>query len=809
MQEQITETILVIDDEPAIRESFSDYLEDQGYEVIIATSGSSGIDSFDPYHVDLVIVDLRMPDMDGLQVLTKILSVSPQTPVIVASGTGVINDAIEAIRLGATDYLLKPIEDLSVLLHAVRNGIERRRLRDENQRYQHNLEAIVKQRTTELAEANKHLAQLNAELEAREANLRSTLNSLAEAVISTDCENRISNINPTASLLTGWTPTDAMNKPIDEVYQIVDVAGRTRPAIEPTRSKISALTRTPNARGTFLRAKSGKLIRISDSASSIRDATGQIIGTVIVFRDVTREAEMQLAMRESERRFRSYVENAPNGIFVIDGKGNCIDINPAVQRLTGYDREKLLHWNFKAMIAAEDKKAAEDLFECLTREGKAQSDVIFVRHDGSLRHWTIDGVRIAEKRFLCYVTDITERKQAETELIAAKEEAEAASHAKDEFLAVMSHEMRTPLNPIMGFAQLMRETFTEEPEADYLDTIIRSANRQLEIVDDILTYSRIDRANVKKTWQPFELADSCRFLLNSFSEKFEKLQFYFDCGTGESFVPDGLVVEGEQSLLERVLNCLLDNACKYTPKGSVSLAINRGKLIGDLTRFHFAVTDTGIGISRKAQEFVFDAFTQGDSSYTREFEGIGLGLAICKKTIDFLGGSIGVESEPDKGSRFFFTIPMRIANPAPKQEENESAEIPDRFSRNCHILVVEDRPDNVVIAQALIRRFGGTSSVANNGRQGVERCNERPFDVILMDLAMPVMNGIDAATEIRNTPNPNKNTPIIAVTADVTDKAQQQCSKAGIDSYLPKPLRSRAFFQAIENCLNETAATPG
>ena len=391
--------------------------------------------------------------------------------------------------------------------------------------------------------------------------------------------------------------------------------------------------------------------------------------------------------------------------------------------------------------------------------------------------------------------DITKMKEAQEDLIKAKDAAEAGSRAKDEFLAVMSHEMRTPLNPIIGFADILRQSIHTEPEIEYIDTIINAANRQLCLIDDILEYMRINGGKVAPSPEPFNLTDLCELAVSDAQAFAAPLNLNFEAP--ERNGPDDFNVESDLMMLRRILDNLINNACKYTHDGSITVSLKQSTTEEDT--FILAVSDTGIGIDAQSQQMLFDAFSQADSSYTRKHEGLGLGLAICKKLLTILGGTIEVESAIGIGSTFTVSLPLKKM----KVETIERCHLvasnnqKDVFDQPCKVLVVDDQSDNRLIARAYIESFGGHVTDVANGKEAVDRCREQAFDVILMDLAMPIMDGKEATSHIRSTENPNQHTPIIAVTADVTPKVQDACIAAGMQHYLSKPINAHDLFQSI------------
>ena len=376
-------------------------------------------------------------------------------------------------------------------------------------------------------------------------------------------------------------------------------------------------------------------------------------------------------------------------------------------------------------------------------------------------------------------------KNAELEeaLIAA----EAADKAKNEFLANMSHELRTPLSGILGITELLLETGLTEHQRDYLNTVQGSADSLKLIINDILDFSKITARKLIMNEKPFQLR-------KLFDQSIEPLSVLaIDKGLSLIFavhpdVPDR--VYGDESRLKQVLNNLIGNAIKFTDDGGVCVQLDSVSRTGDVATLHFQVIDTGIGIPEDSQKHIFESFSQADSSSTRSYGGTGLGLAISSELVELMGGKLLLESSPGKGSKFHFTLTLKVADQSTSDEEQPApATGAKQPVKPMRILLVEDNPINRKLAIAMLIRDGHEITSVDNGEEAVSRSTDGNFDLILMDVMMPGMDGLEATRQIREKERPTgRHVPIIAITARAMTGDREKCIDAGMDDYISKPI---------------------
>lgn len=379
------------------------------------------------------------------------------------------------------------------------------------------------------------------------------------------------------------------------------------------------------------------------------------------------------------------------------------------------------------------------------------------------------------------------------ELEAARDKANAANDAKSNFLGIISHELRTPMNGVLGAAQLLSATRLENTQREYLSIIRNSGDNLLSLLNDILDMTKIDAGKMTFEVVDVSVDDLHRRVTGPFQAQAEAKGLMFEA-TYEGDIP--ATVRGDPLRVCQVIHNLLSNAVKFTDTGTVAYTV-RGKRLADRrVAFEFAVTDSGTGISPEDLERLFQPFTQVDASSTRRFGGTGLGLTISRRMANIMGGDITVRSELGKGSTFTFAVEAEVVEwSAPKAVEEITAEVED--GRQMSVLIVEDHPVNRMILEAWMSSAGHVSAAAENGQLALDVCAEQPFDLIIMDVNMPVMDGLTATRHIRDGDGINAETPIVVLSASARSEDHAAGLEAGADAYLNKPIDFVALAQMM------------
>ncbi|MBD0256560.1 MAG: PAS domain S-box protein, partial [Cytophagales bacterium] len=392
-----------------------------------------------------------------------------------------------------------------------------------------------------------------------------------------------------------------------------------------------------------------------------------------------------------------------------------------------------------------------------------------------------------------WIGTVLERSIYEAELIQAKEQAEYSARAKEQFLSTMSHEIRTPMNAVIGMTHLLMQENPKPEQVGNLKTLQFSAENLLVLINDILDYNKIESGMVSFECIPFNLAGLLESIRFSLGFKAEEKHIGFDIRLDGPLPP---VLLGDPVRLGQILANLVSNAIKFTEKGGVTLEAVVKRDDGDSVLLDFAVTDTGIGIKAEKLAYIFDRFTQAESDTTRKYGGTGLGLAITKRLLEMQGSQIGVDSRPGEGSRFYFSLSFRKGDEASPVRDNYAHTATARLLDHVRLLLVEDNEINRKVATKFLNKWGIQPDYAHNGVQAIEKINEKQYDLILMDLQMPEMDGYEAAKVIRET-KARESIPIIALTASAMHDVAQKIFDAGMNDFIMKPFHPDDLYQKI------------
>jgi PAS domain S-box-containing protein len=642
-------------------------------------------------------------------------------------------------------------------------------------------------------------------------------NSANFSSIATDARGVIQIFNVGAEQMLGYTAAEVMNKitPAD-ISDPQELIARAR--------TLSAELGTPITPGfealvfkasrgiediyelTYIR-KDGSRFPAVVSVTALRDSPGTIIGYLLIGTDNTARKLVEEEQKKSDQRLRdqqfytrSLIESNIDALMTTDPSGIITDVNKQMEALTGCTRDELIGAPFKDYFT-DPERAEAGIKRVLSEKSVTDYELTARARDGKQtvvsynattfydRNRTLKGVFAAAR-------DVTERKRVEAELQQARAVAESASRTKSDFLASMSHEIRTPMNSIMGIADLLAKTALTPEQDKYVQIFRRSGDNLLNLINDILDLSKVEASQLELERTGFSLNDHLEKVVEMVVARANEKGLVLVCEIAPD-VPADLV--GDPTRLRQVLLNLLGNAIKFTNAGAVSLRVERDLDFTVPTALRFTVSDTGIGIPAEKLGRIFERFTQADSSTTRRFGGSGLGLTICKRLVELMGGRIWVESVVDNGSLFAFAVPFEIWAAANWPVALPVGAGPELPLPPLRILLAEDSADNCTIAMAYLEDTPYRVEIAETGAIACEMFVAGHYDLVLMDRQMPVMDGLTATRTIRAWEKANNRPPIpiIALTASALKGDRETCLAAGCTAFLTKPIKQDVLLQAI------------
>lgn len=659
-----------------------------------------------------------------------------------------------------------------------------------------------------LPPSHEQLEKLAEIISASRQGYRDLIDSFDHLIFTLSLDGEVRTVNQRIARLLGLEYSEIVGH---RLHEFLD-----EPDLKVVRDSIGWFLEYRKWAGTVrVRFKKSAEVHHFDCVLQAVVKDGMVVGASGLARDVTEQ-------RESEARFTELFETLQEGVYFCDPSGTLLDVNPAMVLMLGYySREELVGTNIGELYF----EAPQDVFPERRRSPHTTSltrEITLKRKDGTPiicldnSNATCDaaGRMIRHQGTL---VDITVRKQTLEELKKAKDAAEAANLAKSAFLAHMSHEIRTPMNAVIGMTELALDTKLTAEQREYLTMVRDSGKSLLTLINDILDFSKIEAGKLTLEVAEFSLREMIGETIKILELRARQKGLALS-----SQVPPGVpdAVHGDPGRLRQILWNLIDNAIKFTSRGEVGLRIEVESQSESEVCLHFSVSDTGIGIPADKQELIFEAFAQADNSTTRKFGGTGLGLSISSRLVSLMGGKITVESEPNQGSMFHFTAHFglqrtrvgktieaassatSVVKKAPKSADAR---------RPLRVLLVEDNTLNQILAERLIRRRGDEIVVTSNGHEALVALDQTPFDVVLMDIQMPEMSGIDVTTAIRAREKEKGNgerVPIIATTASAMKEDKELCFAAGMDAYLSKPIERAALYAAMDELTGSSGIAP-
>jgi PAS domain S-box-containing protein len=518
----------------------------------------------------------------------------------------------------------------------------------------------------------------------------------------------------------------------------------------------------------------------------------KVIGSLI---DITERKKNEQALRE----LAMVAQYSSSGTILSDKNGLVEWVNEAFIKMSGYSLEEIKGKRPATVLQGPDSdvQVRRAMCEALDSGTSFRGEIISYNKEGEA-YWVETQINPVFSqngeliKFISIENNVSERKAAESQLLEAKKNAEEGSMAKERFLSTMTHEIRTPLNAVIGMSKILMDEDPRKDQLELLQTLHYSAENLLTLINDILDFSKISSENIQFENIPFKFNEEINKAVHSMKFKVQERDNTIEF-SGDPKLPT--LLEGDLHRIVQVLNNLIGNATKFTEKGNIKVATKLLRQNNNKLWIRFSVADNGIGLSKDKLQLIFEKFSQADASTSRKYGGTGLGLAICKMIVEQQGGKIWVESKNNQGSTFYFDIPLKTTNQAIKSDQHMTHLL--ESLEEIRVLTVDDNQINQLVLDRFLKKWNVSFKQASNGKEAIELANKEKFDIVLMDLEMPVIDGYQASREIRQTSNFNSDTPIIALTASTRKEVEGNVYAAGMNDVMMKPFNPSHLHQLL------------
>ncbi len=618
--------------------------------------------------------------------------------------------------------------------------------------------------------------------------LSTVANKINSGIVISNSKSEVVFVNPAFTDITKYTLSDFNGERLGDV-----LAGEQSDKLLLDKVRNKTKEKRSSSAEFLAYRKDGEKIWISVHSTVVLDESGEIDSLIEIIIDITerKESEKQLEL------LSLVASKTNNGVAIYDEVGNVTWMNEALENILGFKKELLVGKNLADFVKGEDTDL--DLLE-IVREKARRFEPFSIEHkvyrkDGSeiwisIANTPIYNSATNQHTQIEIINDVTKRKQAEIQILASREDAIRLSKAKESFVSIMSHEIRTPLNAVIGLANILNDEDKLPSQEESINLLKFSADNLLNLINDILDFNKIEvgkmelenkRLDVRKLLK--DIVASMRFKID---HKSIKLNYHID-----DKIPE--LVRGDKTRLYQILVNLINNAIKFTKEGGVDISVQLLPETDSKVSLGFKVTDTGIGIPKEKLAVIFEPFSQAESNTARKYGGSGLGLSISKKLINLFGGDITVESELGIGTEFSFSLNFNKF-----EGDLAMAETPQKITLTGRILVVDDNEINTLLAQRVLTKFGLTVVTTDSGIKAIEILKAKDFDLVLMDVHMPDLNGYETTERLRSLDDEYyKNLPIIALTASVLDENLDGIEKCGMTDFQLKPFKADELASKI------------
>tara|TARA_Y100001968_G_scaffold333920_1_gene401106 strand:- start:1080 stop:4382 length:3303 start_codon:yes stop_codon:yes gene_type:complete len=625
--------------------------------------------------------------------------------------------------------------------------------------------------------------EASAEARRSQVKMTSLMESAVDGILTINDEGIIQTVNEAVTSILGWQRQQMVGTPLieflpEERRQFYDHRF-FKYAEEPEGVQLLG-----NSRDVETFNRNGELIPLRISMSHTQVAGESLF--ILFIADISERLAMEKVIRENELKFRSLIANIPGIAYrcLNEHDWPMVFISDAVKPITGYSPDEFLlpdpTVSFIDLFHPDDLETIE---QALVGQTEYSMEYRIFNKAGEIRWLREHGryIRDDSDEILWldgFIMDITDRRQMEDDLVIAKDAAEQAAAARAAFLANMSHEIRTPMNAVIGFSDILLDTPLNTEQHKHLSTINRSARSLLHLLNDILDSAKLDKGKLELELVDFILSEEIDTVISTFWLEAKRKGLELQVKLGDNLAQG---YHGAPERIRQVLSNLVGNAVKFTEAGQVSLRVNQV----NNGHVQFTISDTGIGMTQEQCQRVFDAFAQADASMSRRFGGTGLGTTISKQLVELMGGTIQVRSQPGEGTEFSFTLPLTAIDNTSHVQQMHAIQLPA-----LRILIVDDIEQNIELLNLLLKRSGHLVDIGRDGQQALDLMAQHQYDVVLMDLQMPVLDGLTAACQRREYEKNNglKATPIIALTASVLAQDKKSASEAGMEGFANKPI---------------------